>query len=90
MFQRSLQHVTNHPSAREVFEARFQRFLREMALYERRVTFEQTLDAFLDLYSAWKKTRASHMKLRLVLLACELHRLDHRFCSDSVFPEGLT
>ncbi len=87
MFQRSVSHVKLAPTAPELFEARFKRFLKEFEVYERQWCFEQTLDAFLDLYSAWKKTHASALKLRLVMLVFELHRLNDRFQCDLSFGE---
>jgi len=44
------------PSELEISEARFKRFLKELDGYERKLMFERTLDAFLDLYSSWKRT----------------------------------
>lgn len=76
------------PTAPEVSEARFKRFLKELEAYERKLTFERTLDAFLDLYSSWKKTHAQPVKLRVVMLAFELHRLDHQFQCDLFFQDG--
>lgn len=73
------------PSAGEVSEARFKRFVKDMDVYERKFTFERTLDAFLDLYSAWKQSGQEEMKLRLVMLAFELHRLDPTFRCDLSF-----
>lgn len=74
-------------TAPEVSEARFKRFLRELQAYERKVDFEQTLDAFLDLYSSWKKTHAPPLKLRLVMLVFELHRLNRHFQCELSFRE---
>ena len=87
MFQRPAQHVKVVPSALEVSEARFKRFLKEVEAYERRLGYERTMDAFLDLYSSWKKTHSAPMKLRLVMLAFELHRLNHEFECDLSFPD---
>jgi len=68
----------------EVSEARFRRFLRELSAYERKLVFDETLNTFLDLYSAWLKTHEPWLKIRLVMLAFELHRLDPAFeCSLS-------
>ena len=78
MFYRSLPRLKD-PNALEVSEARFKRFLREMTAYERKLDFERTMDAFLDLYSSWQKTHRRALKLRLVLLAFELHRLNPEF-----------
>ena len=87
MFQRHVSHVRIGPTASEVSEARFKRFLKEMETYERKLAFERTLDAFLDLYSSWKKTHAPALKLRLVMLAFELHRLNPQFQCDLSFHE---
>ena len=87
MFQRPLSHVKATPSASELSEARFKRFLKDIELYERRMSFERTLDSFLDLYSPWKKTHQEALKLRLVMLLFELHRLDHEFHCDLSFSD---
>ena len=71
----------------EIFEARFKRFMRELSAYERKLLFHETLDTFLDLYSAWKKTREPWMKVRLVMLAFELNRLDASFECDLAFHD---
>ena len=78
MFQRP-HHRPVSISAAELSDARFRRFLRELNAYEQKLTFEETLDAFLDLYSAWMKTREPWLKIRVVMLAFELHRLDPQF-----------
>ena len=88
MFQRPSSHQKTVPTAIEVSEARFKRFLKELEAYERKLTFERTLDAFLDLYSAWKKTHEQLIKVRLVMLAFELHRLDHAFQCELLFADG--
>ena len=87
MFQRPFSHIKMSPTSQEVLEARFKRFLKELEAYERKLAFQRTLDAFLDLYSSWKKTHAEEMKLRLVMLAFELHRLDPEFLCDLSFNE---
>ena len=71
----------------EISEARFRRFLRELNAYEHRVAFEDTLDTFLDLYSAWMKTHEPWMKIRLVMLAFELHRIDPAFECTLAFSD---
>ena len=86
MFHRSIPHMKS-PTALEVSEARFKRFLRELTAYERKLTFERTLDAFLDLYSSWRKTRKESLKLRLVMLAFELHRLNGDFECELSFQD---
>ena len=88
MFQRrSTAHIKFLPSELEVTEARFKRFLKDLHTYEQRLTFERTLDAFLDVYSSWKKTHDERLKLRLVMLAFELHRLDREFQCDLSFAD---
>lgn len=86
MFNRAIQHMKD-PTSIEVSEARFKRFLRELHTYEQKLTFEHTLDAFLDLYSSWKKTHEHALKLRLVMLAFELHRLNRDFECDLTFQD---
>ena len=88
MFQRPIPHQLRIvPSALEVSEARFKRFVKDLETYERKFVYERTLDAFLDLYSTWKKTRDSQVKIRVVMLAFELHRLDHDFECELSFPD---
>lgn len=74
-------------NASELLEARFRRFLRDFKSYERQLAFQQTMDSFLDLYSDWKKKHEPLTKLRLVMLAFELHRLDKGFQCDLSFEE---
>ncbi len=89
MFRRPIPHNTPRtripPSAGELSEARFKRFVKDMDAYERKFTFERTLDAFLDLYSSWRKSGREELKMRLVMLAFELHRLDPTFRCDLSF-----
>ena len=87
MFQRPVSHTKIAPTAPEVLEARFKRFLKEMETYERKLSFERTLDSFLDLYSAWKTTHDQAIKLRLVMLAFELHRLNGEFQCELSFKD---
>lgn len=88
MFQRPIPHATRSvPNAQELSEARFRRFLRELQAYERKQTFERTLDGLLDLYSLWKRTHAEAVKLRLVMLLFELHRLNAEFQCELSFPD---
>ena len=87
MFHRPISHTKVVPTALEVSEARFRRFLKDLEAYERKLAFERTLDAFLDLYSSWKKTHARPLKLRLVMLVFELHRLNHQFQCELSFRE---
>lgn len=77
-------HKAVHVNALEMSEARFRRFLRELNTYEQKLAYQETLDAFLDLYSAWLKTHEPWLKIRVVMLAFELHRMDPAFeCSLS-------
>ncbi len=85
--RRSPHHAKLGPSVSEVSDARFKRFVRDLEGYERKVSFQRTLDGFLDVYSTWKKTHAEPLKLRLVMLAFELHRLDHEFECELTFDE---
>lgn len=87
--RRPIAHIKMTPSAADVTEARFKRFLRDLETYERKLEFERTLDSFLDLYSAWKHTHQEPLKLRLVMLAFELHRMDPHFECELTF-EGAT
>ena len=88
MFHRPVpQHVRTDPTAQEISEARFKRFIKELETYERKFIFERTLDAFLDLYSEWKHRPANDLKLRLVMLAFELHRLNAEFVCDLSFQD---
>jgi len=61
--------------------------MKDINAYEQKRTFQHTLDAFLDLYSAWKRTHKKPLKLRLVMLAFELRRLNSDFRCDLAFPE---
>jgi hypothetical protein len=85
--RRPIAHIKLAPSAADVSEARFKRFVRDLETYERKLDFQRTLDAFLDLYSSWKKSRDGRLKLRLVMLAFELHRLDGGFQCDLSFKD---
>lgn len=88
MFHRSTPHMNrSDPTLVEVSEARFRRFLKELETYEKKLTFERTLDAFLDLYSSWRKSHEQILKLRLVMLAFELNRLNPEFVCDLSFRE---
>lgn len=90
MFRQPFSRWKQTPNALEVSEARFKRFIKEMETYEKRLTFERTLDAFLDLYSAWRKSRGQEVKLRLVMLGFELHRLNPEFQFDLFFQDAPT
>lgn len=87
MFRQPFSRWKQTPSALEVSEARFKRFVKEMEAYEKKFTFERTLDAFLDLYSDWKKSYGQEVKLRLVMLGFELHRLNPEFQFDLFFQD---
>ena len=71
----------------ESAEARFRKFARDFRAYEQHATFEETLDAFLDLYSSWMKHHEPWLKIRLVMLAFELHRLDPSFECTLAFSD---
>jgi len=86
MFERP-GHKPLQVSRHEVSEARFRRFMRELNAYEQKLTFDETLNVFLDLYSAWMKTHEPWIKIRLVMLAFELHRLDPHFECNLAFAE---
>ena len=91
MFQRPAPHARISPSSLEVSEARFKRFVKEMEVYERKLEFERTLDALLDLYSSWRRSHEQPLKLRIVMLVFELHRLDNHFqCTLSFRDEPKT
>lgn len=83
--QRPRSLIRTTPSSLELSEARFKRFEKDLATYERKASFERTLDSFLDLYSSWKKSGDEDTKLRLVMLAFELNRLDRNFHCDLSF-----
>ncbi len=89
MFQRRVTPINKRltASAPELLEARFRRFLRDLRTYERHLEFQATMDGFLDLYSSWKKTHDELTKLRLVMLAFELHRLDEGFQCELDFSQ---
>lgn len=87
MFQRPSPHIKQIPTASEVSEARFRRFLKDLELYERKMDFQRTMDSFLDLYSEWRKTHKGVLKIRMVMLAFEMHRLDHEFQCDLSFQD---
>ena len=87
MFHRPIPHMRPDPTAQEISEARFKRFMKDLDTYERKFIFERTLDAFLDLYSDWKKSHGQDVKLRLVMLGFELHRLNPEFQFDLFFPD---
>ncbi len=88
MFQRPMNQPEHHIVTRaELTDARFKRFMREMSVYERKLTFDNTLNAFLDVYSTWMKTHQPDLKIRVVMLAFELHRLDPAFECTLSFAE---
>ncbi len=87
MFQRPGHPQRKSITPSELSEARFRRFMRELNTYERQVVFEETLNTFLDLYGAWLKTREPWMKIRVVMLAFELHQLDPKFEFNLAFTD---
>lgn len=86
MFHRPTQKPT-HISRHEISEARFKQFVRELNTYERKVSFDDNLNTFLDLYSQWMKTHEPALKMRVVMLAFELHRLNPAFECDLAFTD---
>lgn len=88
MFQQPANHQEPRAVTRaELTDARFKRFMRELSTYERKLTFDETLNAFLDVYSHWMKTHQPDLKIRVVMLAFELHRLDPAFECTLSFTE---
>ena len=87
MFHRPTPQIRLPLTAPEVSEARFRRFLKDLEGYERHLSFERTVDAFLDVYSQWRRAPSEALKLRVVLLAFELHRLDPHFECDLTFQD---
>ena len=85
--RRRLPYLKTAPTATEISDARFNGFVRDLEAYERQLTFERTLDALLDLYWRWKKTGDAGLKLRVVLLAFELRRLNRHFRCELCFEE---
>ncbi len=87
MFRRSIPPQRKAPTGSEVADARFRRFARDLEAYERKLAAERTLDSLLDLYGQWRKTRDPSLKMRLVMLAFELHDLDHEFRCELSFAD---
>ena len=85
MFGRHFQREPAPLSRHEISEVRFKQFLRDLDAYEREHAVTETRDAFLDVYSRWLKTREPWLKIRVVMLAFELHRLDPAFQFDLSF-----
>ena len=67
------------PSTRELANARFTRFLEELAQYEYEEQRREKLDAFLDAYSTWRRSHSAVWRAEVERLAEELHALDARF-----------
>ena len=67
----------------EIFQARFERFLKDFAEYERKQLYHETMDNFLELYKHGDK-RNWHIQYRLVALMFELNRLGG-FTGEVVF-----
>jgi hypothetical protein len=87
MFHKPVPQIKASPNALEVSEVRFRRFLKDLDGYERHLLFERTLDAFLDLYSSYQKRHDRTLKMRLVMLVFELHRLNPAFECDLSFAD---
>ena len=86
MFHRPAQRV-GAVSQVEVSDARFRRFMKELREYDSQQAYEEALNVFLDMYSAWMKMREPWLKIRLVMLAFELHRLNPQFECSLSFAE---
>ena len=67
------------PSTRELADARFLRFLKELAVYERQLEREEQLNAFLDAYSCWRRTHDAAWRAEVERRAQVLHALDAHF-----------
>lgn len=67
------------PSPRDVANARFARFLKDLAHYEQEEQRREKLDAFLDAYSVWRRTHSAVRRAEVEHLAQELHALDAHF-----------
>ena len=67
------------PSTRDLANARFAQFLKELAQYEHDQQRREKMDAFLDAYSAWRRTHAAVQRAAVERLAEELHALDAHF-----------
>ena len=81
------EHAKSKVRKREPSEARFRKFAKELHVYEQKISFDDTMDTFLELYSAWMKTREPWLKLRILMLAFELKRLKPAFTCTLEFPE---
>ena len=77
------------PSPRELANARFARFLRELGQYEREEQRRLKMDAFLDAYSLWRRTHATVWRIEVERLAQELHELDAEFAFHFTTEESV-
>ena len=69
----------DYPTPRDLANARFARFMKELTQYEHAEQRREKLDAFLDAYSAWRRTHAEGVRVQVEHLAEELHALDAHF-----------
>ena len=69
----------DYPTPRDLANARFARFMNELTQYEHAEQRREKLDAFLDAYSAWRRTPTEGVRVQVEHLAEELHALDAHF-----------
>lgn len=56
----------------------------ELRAYERKINRQATLDAMLDAYSEWLRTKNPVLKISVTDLMLQLHQIDpHFFCELS-------
>jgi len=67
------------PAPRGVLKAYVEQLLYDVARYERECELKVKQDAFLDAYSAWRKTSHPVLRLQVEDLARDLERLDPTF-----------
>ena len=67
------------PKAAELTEARFQKFVREFAVYEAERLRQAAQDQFLDAYSIWMRHRSPVTYEHLVHAILHLRQLDPSF-----------
>lgn len=64
-------------------DVEFAIFLESFREYERHCQLEEAQDAFLDAYSAWRKSHDPAMKAHVILCAAYLRTLDPSFRGPS-------
>ena len=67
------------PAPKGVLKAYVEQLLYDVARYERECLLAAKQDAFLDAYSAWRKTPHPVLRLQVEDLARDLERLDPTF-----------